>query len=155
MKLKTLVTSLALQQIKEVDAVTGQDILPDVECTCKLQCYTILMLGLSLLGLIVFVILGTQKLKLCIGHLLSNTVKIMLFISEEQYYVPIKLCRMAGGIHLFKIADTLVPENIKLKQNFIWDIIEIDWKEVNMTLNGNKVNLPKSVTIKFKRQIQN
>ena len=41
---------------------------------------------------------------------------------------------MAGGIHLFKITGTLTPENVKLKTNIIWDIIELDWKEVNMTL---------------------
>ena len=28
----------------------------------------------------------------------------MLFISDAQYYVPVKLCRMAGDIHLFKIS---------------------------------------------------
>ena len=55
MKLRTLVTSLALQQIKEVGAVTRQeDILLNIECTCKIQWYTILMLSLSLLGLMVF-----------------------------------------------------------------------------------------------------
>ena len=53
MTLKTLVTSLALQQIKEVDAVTRQeDILLNIECTWKIQWYTILMLSLSLLGVI-------------------------------------------------------------------------------------------------------
>ena len=26
---------------------------------------------------------------------------------------------------------------------------ELDWKEVCATLNGNKINLPKSITIKF------
>ena len=51
-----------------------------------------------------------------------------------------KLSRRAGSIHLFKITGTLVPENVQLKQNFIWDIIELDWKEVNVTLNRNKVN---------------
>ena len=30
------------------------------------------------------------------------------------------------------------------------DIIETDWKEVNMTFNGNRVSLLKSVTIKFR-----
>ena len=59
-KLKTLVTNLALQQINEVGAVTRQeDILPNIECTCKIQWYTILMLSLSLLGLMAFVILHT------------------------------------------------------------------------------------------------
>ena len=56
---------------------------------------------------------------------------------------------MAGSIHLFKITGALTSEDVKLTRNRIWDIMEIDWKEVNVTLNGNKINLPKSVTIKF------
>ena len=39
--------------------------------------------------------------------------------------------------------------NVKLKWNFIWDIIEIDWKGVNVPLNENKVNLTNSVAIMF------
>ena len=86
-----------------------------------------------------------QKFKICRGCLFSNAVKIMLFISNVQYYVPLKLCKTAGSMHLFKITGMLAPENVKLKQNYIWDIIEIDWKEVRVSLNENKVNLPKSV----------
>ena len=41
----------------------------------------------------------------------SNAVKIMIFISDVQYYVPIKLCETAGSIHLFNITK---PENVKL-----------------------------------------
>ena len=74
----------------------------------------------------------------------------MIFISDVQYYVPIKLCKTAGSIHLFKITGTLYSENIKLNRNYVWDTLEIDWKEVNMTFYGNKVNLPKLVTIKLK-----
>ena len=36
----------------------------------------------------------------------------------------------------------------------MWNIMEIDWKEVNMTSNGNKINLPKSVTIKFREKFK-
>ena len=38
---------------------------------------------------------------------------------------------------------------VKLKQNIIWDVIELDWKEFNMTSSGLEINLPKSVTIKL------
>ena len=60
MILKSLVTSVALQQIKEVSVVAKQQpvsIEQDVKCTCKIQWYTILMLSLSMLGLVFFVIL--------------------------------------------------------------------------------------------------
>ena len=39
----------------------------------------------------------------------------MLFIPDVQFYVPIKLCKTAGNIHLFKITGMLKPENVKLK----------------------------------------
>ena len=56
---------------------------------------------------------------------------------------------MAGSMHLFKITGLLTPKNVKLKRNVIWDVIELHWKEVNVTLNGSRINLPKSVTIKY------
>ena len=37
-----------------------------------------------------------------------------MFISDMQNYAPIKLCKTAGSIHLFKIRGMLKPENIKL-----------------------------------------
>ena len=58
--------------------------------------------------------------------------------------------KTAGSIHLFKITGTLKPENLKLNLNYIWDTLEIDWKEVNMTFNSKKVNLPRSVMIKLR-----
>ena len=73
----------------------------------------------------------------------------MLFISDVQNYVPIKLCKTAGSIHLFKIKGTLESRNIKLNINYIWDTLEIDWKEVTVTFNDNKIELPKIVAIKI------
>ena len=86
--------------------------------------------------------------------MISNAVKIMIFISDVQYYVPINLCKTAGSIHLFKITGALKPENVKLNQNYVWDTLEIDWKEVNMTFNSNKINLLNIVMIKFRNKIK-
>ena len=119
-------------------------------CACKIQFYIILALSISIFGLVIFAVLHSRKLKLCRGCLFSNAVKIMLFISDVQYYVPITLCKTTGSIDLFNITGMPVPVEVKLKQNYISDITEIDWKKVNMTFNGNKINLPKSVTIKFR-----
>ena len=82
----------------------------------------------------------------------SNNTKILLFISSTHSYVPIKLCRVAGSIHLFRIKCRLNPENVKLKKNWIWDVLEIDWSDISITLNDNKINLPRSVIIPFKER---
>ena len=50
MKLKTLIVSLAWQHIKEVGVVSTQETSQYIECTCKIQWYTIFMLSLIILG---------------------------------------------------------------------------------------------------------
>ena len=100
-------------------------------------------------SLVIFPILQVRRIKLCRGQLFLNTVKIMLFISDVQYYVPINLCKTVGSIHLFTITGILTPEKVKLNKHSIWDILEVDWKEVKVMFNGKVINLPKSVNIKF------
>ena len=78
----------------------------------------------------------------------------MTFISDVHYYVSIKLCNTVGSIHLFKMIDTLKPENIKLNRNYIWDTLDIHWKEVSVRFNDNKINLLRIVTIKLQDKIK-
>ena len=60
--------------------------------------------------------------------------------------MPIKLCKTAGSIHLFKIKGTLNTGNKKLNKNYLWDTLEIDWEEVTVTFNDNKIELPRIIT---------
>ena len=94
-------------------------------------------------------ILQVRRIKLCRGQLFSNIVKIMLFISDTQYYVLIKLCKTAGGIHFFKITGMLMSDKVIPNKHYIWDILEVDSKEGKVTFNGKVINLPKSITIKL------
>ena len=95
-----------------------------------------------------------RKSRFCKGHRFSNAVKIMIFISDIQNYVPIKLCKTAGSIHLFKIIGTLKATNLKLNKNYLWHTLEIDWKKVTVTFNSNKIDLPKIVIIKLQDKIK-
>ena len=82
----------------------------------------------------------------------SNNTKILLFISNTPSYVPVKLCRVARSIHLFRIRGRLNPENVKLKKNWIWDVLEIDWSNISIMLNDNEIDLPSLVIIPFKER---
>ena len=115
---------------------------------------TCISLALTILGLVMVAILHYRKSKLCRGCLFSNAVKIIIFISDVQYYVPIKLCKTTGNIHLFKIIGTFKPENIKSTWNYIWDTLEIHLKEVSVTFHDNKINLPRIVTVKLRDKIK-
>ena len=81
-------------------------------------------------------------------------VKIMIFISDVQNYAPIKLCKAASSIHLFKIIGMLKAENIKLNKNYLWDTLKIECKEITVTFNGNKVDLTRIVVITLQDKIK-
>ena len=84
-KLRALVTSLALQQVKEVKADDIENINSKWKCTT--QFYIILVLSLAIISLILFAILQVRRIKICRGQIFSNVVKIMLLISDVQYDV--------------------------------------------------------------------
>ena len=69
----------------------------------------------------------------------------MLFISDVQYYIPVKLCKTAGSIHLFKITGKITMDKVKLNKYYIWDVLEIDLSQVKVTFNRKVINLPKSI----------
>ena len=127
-KLKALVTNIAMQRIKTVEAADVSDML----CTCKMQWYIIGMLTIITLGMLYLVTNKLRKSNFYKGHLFSNNTKILLFISNTHSYIPIKLCRVARSIHLFRIRGRLNLESVKLKKNWIWDVLEIDWSNASV-----------------------
>ena len=145
--LRVLVTSLALQQVKEVKADDIENV--NSKCKCTTQSYIILVLSLAIICLIIFAIMQVRRIKICGGQIFSNVVKIMLFISDVQYYIPVKLCKTAGSIHLFKITGKIMIEKVKLNKHYMWDILEVDWSEVKVTFNGKVINLPESISVRL------
>ena len=99
-----LITSLILHQVKEVGTSSKET---NSECT------TLAYIGITLmiLSLTIVMFLHYRKSRFCKGHRFSNAVKI-IFLSNMQNYVPIKLYKTAGSIHPFKIIGTLNAKNI-------------------------------------------
>ena len=48
---------------------------------------------------------------------------------------------------MFKLRGRLTIENDRFKRNWIWHVLEIDWRDVGMMINGNPINLPTPVVI--------
>ena len=142
-KMKTLMTNLAL--IKGVKALTELNVNNNYE-----YLIIIIWLSLILLGVIFLTLERLNKMPIFDKYRYSNTIKIMLFISNIKSYVPIKLCKTTGSIHLFKLTGNIQRDNLKLHRNSIWDILEMDWRNITITINGNVVNLPGSVIIPFR-----
>ena len=81
-KLRALVTSLALQQVKEVKADHTENV--NYKCECTTQFYIILALSLAIISLIIFGILQVRIIKICRGQLFSNIVKNNAFHTRHR-----------------------------------------------------------------------
>ena len=142
-KIQALVANLAT--IGGVKALSKE-----IETIDKEYWIIIIWLSLILLCILFLTIEKLYRMPTFRKYCYSNTIKIMLFISDIKSYVPIKLCKMSGSIHLFNLTGNINKENIQLHKNTIWDIMEIDWRPVTITLSGNVINLPGSVIIPFR-----
>ena len=140
-KLKMLVANMALQCIKTVEAAA----LNPHHIICKNGLVRILM-SINLAILILMALAKLRKSKIFKGRLFSNTVKIKLFVADNQCYIPLHLNKMTGSVHLFKLHGMLIKENLTLK-NWIWDVLEIDWTDVYVIQNDKEINLPVTVVV--------
>ena len=138
-----------LHKAKEVEART-------LTKTDDSECGTLAYIGitLTLLSMAIVILLHYRKSKFCRGYRSSNTVKIVLFISDVQHYIPIKLCKTSGSLHLFKITGTLTSEDIRLNKNYLWDTLEINWDKIKLSFNSNEIKLPQIVMIKMQDKIR-
>ena len=119
--MQALMTNLAM--IKGVKALTEE-----VKNETNSEYWIIIVwLSLILLGIMFLTIERMYKMPFFRKHQYSNTVKIMMFVSNIKSYVPIKLCKTSGSIHLFKLTGSVQKENVTLHQNKVWDILDIDW----------------------------
>ena len=89
----------------------------------------------------------SKKSKIFKDRLFSNIIKTKLFIVDNQCYIPLDLSKIAGNVYLFKLNGILVVENLTLKKNWIWDVLEIDWTNVHVSLNDKEINLPITIVI--------
>ena len=100
------------------------------------------------LGIVTLMALAKlRKSRIFKGRLFSNTTKIKLFVPDNHCYIPLHLNKLAGSVHLFKLHSILTTENLVLKKNWVWDVLEIDWTDVYLLQDHKEINLPVTVVI--------
>ena len=130
-KLKLIVANKALQcDIKTIEAAAIKEIK-----NCDLELIQLLII-LNLAMTALLVLTKIRKSRVFQGHLFTNMVKINLFLANTQSYVPLKLNSAAGNMHLFKLSGELAVENFTLKKNWIWNVLEVNWNNTHIALNG-------------------
>ena len=106
-----------------------------------------------ILNLVIVVSLLLRKIRKSVffqGQLFSNMAKIKLFLADTKSYVSLDLNKIAGNTHLFKLTGELSLDNVTLRKNWIWDVLEIRWDDIHIILNEKEIHLPTMVVHKLK-----
>ena len=141
-KLKILVANIALQHIRTVEAAA---LNPDY-IICKSGLEKMLLI-INLAVITIMAIAKVRKSRIFKGKLFSNSIKVKLFIVDNHYYIPLHLNKLAGSVHLLKLHGILTKENLILRKNWIWDVLEIDWTDLYLLQDHKEINLPVTVAI--------
>ena len=141
-KLKALVATMALQRVRAVEALNTN--------RQTQHCNSELLKILMILNLVISGVTTSKKNQKSVflqGQPFSNMVKIKLFLVDTTSYVSLDLNKIARNTHLFKLTGELSLENVTLRKNWIWDVLEIRWDDIRIILNEKEVHLPTMLII--------
>ena len=103
-----------------------------------------------ILNLVIVVLLFLRKIKKSVffqGQLFSNMIKIKLFLADTKSYVPLDLNKIARNTHLFKLTGEVSLDNVTLRKNWIWDVLEIRCDDIHIIQNEKEIHLPTTLVI--------
>ena len=148
-KLKALISTIILQRIRAVEALSTDKPVQN--------CNSGLLKILMILNLVIVVSLLLRKIKKSIffwGQPFSNMVKVKLILACTKSYVSLNLNQSAGNTHLFKLMGELSPNNVVLKKNLIWHVLEVKWGDTHINLNNKEIHLPTTLLVPLIHKIK-
>ena len=78
-----------------------------------------------------------------------------LFIFYDHYYSPLKICPLRGHLQNYKIEDSGTDLELTLNKNWVYDIVNISWGDIQVLENQIPIKLPKSVSVPLRHKIKN
>ena len=133
---------MALQTVRAMEALNTDRQVQN--------CNSGLLKVLMILNLVIVVLLLLRKIKKSVffwGQPFSNMGKLKLFLVDTKSYVSLNLNQSARNAHLFKLIGVLSSDNVTLKKNWIWDVLEIRWGNTCMILNSKEIHLPTTLLV--------
>ena len=88
-----------------------------------------------------------RKFTLCKGYRYKRACKMYIFLSHTSYFVPIKLKVTGGHLHLYTLSKLFHHEQFSLYKNYLWDTININWKDVILKVANKTISLPTVITV--------
>ena len=84
----------------------------------------------------------------------SRCCTMYFFLYHNDYYAPLKIKSLSGHIHMYKMENKLMPGQLTLQRNCLWDTVMIDWENVQILKHDEPVAMPVTVTAPLLHKIK-
>ena len=88
------------------------------------------------------------------GYRNSRCCTMYFFIYHDDFYAPLKIKSLSGHIHMYKMENKLMPGQLTLQRNCLWDTVTIDWENVKILKQDEPVAMPVTVTVPLSHKIK-
>ena len=84
----------------------------------------------------------------------ADVAQCISFLYHDDFYAPLKIKSLSGHIHMYKMENKLMPGQLTLQRNCLWDTVTIDWENVQILKHDEPVAMPVTVTVPLSHKIK-
>ena len=150
-KLWTLVAGLTLAMApKGVEARQH----PTMTVVCSNPYLTILAMMVTVIVTGMWICTQCHNLTWLHSYKYSHACTLYIFLYNSHFYIPLKIKRLTGHMHMYCIENIIVPEKLSFHRHCLWDSYVVNWGAMKLFVNGVPVQLPLSLTVPLRDKIK-
>ena len=151
-KLHTLVAGLTMATLPKMGNARLHEVAHPVVCSNPYL--TVLATVVTIIASLLWIFTHCKQLTWLRGYKYSRACTMYIFLYNSHFYVPLKIKRLSGHMHMYKIMNPITPLSLSYHKHCLWDSFVVDWKEMKLFVNGNPVFLPTTLTIPMRDKIK-
>ena len=150
-KLWTLVAGLTLASAPKVVNAHQQ---PTMTVVCSNPYLTILATMVTIIATGMWICTHCRHLTWLRGYKYSLGCTLYIFLYNSHFYVPLKIKRLTGHMHMYRIENPIAPEKLSFHRHCLWDSYVVNWGSMKLYVNGVSVQMPLSLTVPLRDKIK-
>ena len=124
-KLWTLVVGLTLATVPKV--VKAQQHLT-MTVVCSNPYLTILATMVTVIVMGMWICTHCRNLTWLRGYKYSRACTLYIFLYNSHFYIPLKIKRLTGHMHMYRIENPINPEKLSFRRHCLWDSYVVNWE---------------------------
>ena len=128
--------------------------IPTEKVVCSHPLLTVMGSAIAICGAIYAAYQVFRSLSWYHSYKNSRCCTMYFFLYHDDYYAPLRIKSLSGHIHMYKMENKLLPSQVTLQKHCLWDIVTINWDNVQNLKHDVPIAMPVTVTVLLMHKIK-